>query len=101
MKVQCAIFFGPTQKTQNQVNASDLCRSHSFEGWSISPRGAGYLYGPDISQGFLHKNKLKLIARAHQLVMDVIVYEAPEVISLFLGISKNTRWKSCHNLLGS
>jgi len=39
-------------------------------GWSPSPRGAGYLYGPDISQGFLHKNKIKLVARAHQLVMD-------------------------------
>mmetsp|Transcript_24567 Transcript_24567/g.28625 ORF Transcript_24567/g.28625 Transcript_24567/m.28625 type:complete len:310 (-) Transcript_24567:55-984(-) len=39
-------------------------------GWSISPRGAGYLYGPDISQGFNHKNKIKMIARAHQLVMD-------------------------------
>lgn len=40
-------------------------------GWGISPRGAGYTYGPDISQQFLHKNKLKLVARAHQLVMDV------------------------------
>lgn len=39
-------------------------------GWSRSPRGAGYTFGPDISQQFLHKNKLKLIARAHQLVMD-------------------------------
>lgn len=40
------------------------------QGWGVSPRGAGYLFGPDISQTFIHKNKLKLIARAHQLVMD-------------------------------
>jgi len=42
----------------------------SKTGWGISPRGAGYTFGPDISQSFLHKNKLKLVARAHQLVMD-------------------------------
>eukprot|EP00331_Platyophrya_macrostoma_P007337 CAMPEP_0176419364 /NCGR_PEP_ID=MMETSP0127-20121128/8004_1 /TAXON_ID=938130 /ORGANISM="Platyophrya macrostoma, Strain WH" /LENGTH=309 /DNA_ID=CAMNT_0017799829 /DNA_START=29 /DNA_END=958 /DNA_ORIENTATION=+ len=39
-------------------------------GWGVSPRGSGYTFGPDISQTFTHKNKLKLIARAHQLVMD-------------------------------
>lgn len=41
------------------------------KGWGISPRGAGYTFGPDVSQQFIHKNKLKLVARAHQLVMDV------------------------------
>jgi len=41
-------------------------------GWGISPRGAGYTFGPDVSQQFTHKNKLKLVARAHQLVMDVL-----------------------------
>lgn len=39
-------------------------------GWGISPRGAGYTFGQDISQQFNHNNKLKMIARAHQLVMD-------------------------------
>eukprot|EP01016_Furgasonia_blochmanni_P035949 TRINITY_DN4043_c0_g1_i2.p2 TRINITY_DN4043_c0_g1~~TRINITY_DN4043_c0_g1_i2.p2 ORF type:complete len:109 (+),score=3.66 TRINITY_DN4043_c0_g1_i2:54-380(+) len=42
-----------------------------FEGWGVSPRGAGYIFGPDITEQFLHNNKLKMISRAHQLVMDV------------------------------
>ena len=39
-------------------------------GWGISPRGAGYTFGQDISEGFNHSNGLHLIARAHQLVME-------------------------------
>lgn len=39
-------------------------------GWGISPRGAGYSFGQDISEQFNHSNDLKLIARAHQLVMN-------------------------------
>ena len=40
-------------------------------GWGISPRGAGYTFGQDISDQFITKNGLKTIARAHQLVMTV------------------------------
>ncbi|KAH9253657.1 serine/threonine-protein phosphatase 2A catalytic subunit alpha isoform [Batrachochytrium salamandrivorans] len=39
-------------------------------GWGISPRGAGYTFGQDVSQEFNHRNGLNLIARAHQLVME-------------------------------
>ncbi|KAG4302297.1 hypothetical protein PCK1_001569 [Pneumocystis canis] len=39
-------------------------------GWGISPRGAGYTFGQDISQAFNHNNGLSLVARAHQLVME-------------------------------
>ena len=39
-------------------------------GWGISPRGAGFTFGQDISQNFNHTNNLKLVARAHQLVMN-------------------------------
>lgn len=39
-------------------------------GWGISPRGAGYTFGPDVSEQFNHANGTKLIARAHQLVME-------------------------------
>lgn len=39
-------------------------------GWGISPRGAGYTFGQDISEQFNHSNNLTLIARAHQLVME-------------------------------
>lgn len=39
-------------------------------GWGISPRGAGYTFGQDISEQFNHSNGLKLIGRAHQLAME-------------------------------
>lgn len=39
-------------------------------GWGISPRGAGFTFGQDISDQFNHTNGLSLIARAHQLVME-------------------------------
>ncbi|KAJ1616317.1 Metallo-dependent phosphatase-like protein, partial [Pavlovales sp. CCMP2436] len=39
-------------------------------GWGMSPRGAGYTFGPDISDKFNHANNLSLIIRAHQLVME-------------------------------
>lgn len=39
-------------------------------GWSISPRGAGYLFGADIVQEFFHQNNINFMTRAHQLVME-------------------------------
>lgn len=36
-------------------------------GWGISPRGAGYTFGQDISEAFNHNNGLTLVARAHQV----------------------------------
>lgn len=41
-----------------------------IEGWGLSPRGAGFLFGADIVRQFNHKNDLSMIARAHQLVME-------------------------------
>lgn len=43
-------------------------------GWGISPRGAGYTFGQDISETFNHANGLTLVSRAHQLVMEVSEY---------------------------
>jgi diadenosine tetraphosphatase ApaH/serine/threonine PP2A family protein phosphatase len=41
-----------------------------ISGWSLSPRGAGYLFGADITKAFAHNNAIDLIARAHQLAME-------------------------------
>eukprot|EP00697_Spironema_sp_BW2_P008781 gnl/Spiro4/23484_TR11607_c0_g1_i1.p1 gnl/Spiro4/23484_TR11607_c0_g1~~gnl/Spiro4/23484_TR11607_c0_g1_i1.p1 ORF type:complete len:307 (+),score=95.39 gnl/Spiro4/23484_TR11607_c0_g1_i1:123-1043(+) len=39
-------------------------------GWGMSPRGAGFTFGQDISEHFNHINNLSLVARAHQLVHE-------------------------------
>ena len=62
-------------------------------GWGISPRGAGYTFGLDISEQFNHNNGLMLVARAHQLVMEgynwchdrnvVTVFSAPNYCGEF------------------
>ncbi|KRX10822.1 hypothetical protein PPERSA_00992 [Pseudocohnilembus persalinus] len=41
-----------------------------IEGWGLSPRGAGYLFGGDVVDEFNHLNGIELICRAHQLVME-------------------------------
>ncbi|VEL33531.1 unnamed protein product [Protopolystoma xenopodis] len=38
--------------------------------WTISPRGAGYLFGRKVTQKFIKINGLELICRAHQLVHE-------------------------------
>jgi hypothetical protein len=48
-------------------------------GWGISPRGAGYTFGQDISETFNHSNGLTLISRAHQLVMEVSLITSTKI----------------------
>mmetsp|Transcript_18893 Transcript_18893/g.21885 ORF Transcript_18893/g.21885 Transcript_18893/m.21885 type:complete len:392 (-) Transcript_18893:131-1306(-) len=38
--------------------------------WQLSPRGAGFLFGERVTDEFNFVNRLDLIARAHQLVME-------------------------------
>ena len=40
------------------------------KGFGMSPRGAGYLFGGNVVKTFEEINKIDLIARAHQLVME-------------------------------
>lgn len=49
----------------------DLLWSYPGEvdGWSTSPRGAGYLFGSDVVSKFNAANNLDFVCRAHQLVM--------------------------------
>src|SRR5579859_2994411 len=58
-------------------------------GWALSPRGAGWLFGPDVAKAFNHRNNISFIARAHQLVLEgykemfdggvVTVWSAPKI----------------------
>eukprot|EP00270_Netrium_digitus_P009064 TRINITY_DN2749_c0_g1_i1.p1 TRINITY_DN2749_c0_g1~~TRINITY_DN2749_c0_g1_i1.p1 ORF type:complete len:307 (-),score=74.59 TRINITY_DN2749_c0_g1_i1:174-1094(-) len=41
-----------------------------IDGWGLSPRGAGFLFGGDVVSTFNHNNSVDVIARAHQLVME-------------------------------
>ena len=61
-----------TQEVPHEGPMCDLLWSDPDDrcGWGISPRGAGYTFGQDISEQFNHSNGLKMIARAHQLVQD-------------------------------
>ncbi|KAI5696672.1 hypothetical protein M8J75_016270 [Diaphorina citri] len=40
------------------------------QGWGVSPRGAGYLFGSDVVASFNAANNIDMICRAHQLVME-------------------------------
>lgn len=74
MKDQCAIYSGRTLMiAKDGVFLLGIIYCHVFLCVTLSS-GAGYTFGSDISEMFNHKNGLGLIARAHQLVMDVILY---------------------------
>ena len=74
-------------------SSSDLLWSdpEDIEGWGLSPRGAGFLFGGNIVKQFNHTNHIDVIARAHQLVMEgykhmfdkqlVTVWSAPNYVS--------------------
>mmetsp|Transcript_1822 Transcript_1822/g.2489 ORF Transcript_1822/g.2489 Transcript_1822/m.2489 type:complete len:323 (+) Transcript_1822:114-1082(+) len=54
------------------------------KGWGVSPRGAGYTFGADISEQFNHRNGFSFIVRAHQLTMDGFVWAHPnECVTVF------------------
>lgn len=60
------------QEMPHEGPICDLLWSDPAEqyGWHLSKRGAGYEFGQDVSEQFNHVNGLRVIVRAHQLVMD-------------------------------
>lgn len=42
----------------------------SIDGFLVSPRGAGYLFGKDVLNKFLQNNNLIGIIRSHQLCQE-------------------------------
>ena len=42
----------------------------TVSGFHLSPRGAGYIFGSDVVEKFIHGNALVHISRAHQLCME-------------------------------
>ncbi|KAF9666485.1 hypothetical protein SADUNF_Sadunf16G0234100 [Salix dunnii] len=42
----------------------------AVDGWGLSPRGAGFLFGDSVVTSFNHSNNIDYICRAHQLVME-------------------------------
>eukprot|EP00567_Pseudictyota_dubia_P005799 CAMPEP_0197449194 /NCGR_PEP_ID=MMETSP1175-20131217/20319_1 /TAXON_ID=1003142 /ORGANISM="Triceratium dubium, Strain CCMP147" /LENGTH=360 /DNA_ID=CAMNT_0042981227 /DNA_START=29 /DNA_END=1108 /DNA_ORIENTATION=- len=83
----------PDVRTVDQIRAIDRQQEIPHEGafcdlvwsdpediatpWQVSPRGAGYLFGARVTDEFCFVNRLDLIARAHQLVMEGRRYHFP------------------------
>ena len=73
-------------------------------GWGMNPRGAGYTFGQDIAEQFNHTNNLKMIARAHQLMMEVLSFidrdtqvpttrTSPQYSVLLTTVTDATTWR--------
>ncbi|KAF1763441.1 hypothetical protein GCK72_011707 [Caenorhabditis remanei] len=61
------------QEVPHEGSMCDLMWSDpedSMKGWTFSPRGAGYLFGPEPAELFCDTNGIDQICRAHQLVME-------------------------------
>lgn len=53
------------------------------ETWTVSPRGAGWLFGSKVTYMFMEVNDLKLICRAHQLVQEGMLFLFINITMIF------------------
>lgn len=76
MTERCVTFSGLTLTVFIKSSGWNFYRSNhtrpslDIQGWGLSPRGAGFLFGGDIVRQFARSNDIELIARAHQLAME-------------------------------
>lgn len=89
------------QEVPSSGPMSDLLWSdpeENIDGFNQSPRGAGYIFGADVSRSFNERNNLKFVSRAHQLVMNGYTWcHAKNAITLFSAPNYCYR---CGNLAG-
>ena len=82
-----------------------------MQGWGVSPRGAGFLFGSDVVNTFCQENEVDLICRAHQLVMEgykwhfgemvLTVWSAPNYCYRLVGGALSTSRRFSHNVTTS
>jgi len=60
------------QEVPHEGAICDLLWSDPSEqpGWGVSRRGAGYMFGEDVTEQFSHVNGLQMVCRAHQLMQE-------------------------------
>ena len=60
----------PPEGPISDIMWSDPVQMDTQPGFCVSPRGAGYTFGVEVFNHFLHKNKISKVLRAHQLCME-------------------------------